>query len=314
MSLRIKKAGLLDTIQDRGRIGGRKYGINANGVMDQTALRSANILLGNAETEAAIEIHFPAPVIEFRKAVGFVLTGADFTARLDGEPITQFHPQNARKGSILKFARKASGNRCYLSVKNGFQIENWLSSASTNLAAGAGGFEGRALRTGDEISFESPAESPHQKRTWMWPIAQNPVTLRYVPGRAFNDLTAISELQLSKSAYTLGSDSNRMGYRLEGPRLSLLDDSQRLSSAVTCGSIQVLPDGQLIMLMADHQTTGGYPNIGTVIAPDIPIAAQLGTGDEFIFKKISAEMAEAACEVYERGFGILRAGLRLLSK
>ena len=153
MSLLIKKQGLLSTIQDLGRNGFRRFGINPNGAMDKTAARLINILLGNNETEAVIEMHFPAPEILFEEETMFALGGANFGAKLNDESIENWKIQFAESGSILKFSEKIFGNRSYLAVKGGFKIEKWLASASTNLTANIGGFDGRKLETGDRIEF-----------------------------------------------------------------------------------------------------------------------------------------------------------------
>ncbi len=153
MSLLIKKSGLLSTVQDAGRNGFRRFGINPNGAMDKTALRLINILLGNDEAEAAIEMHFPAPEILFEQNAVFALGGANFGARLNDEPAENWKIQFAETGGILKFPEKISGNRCYLAIRGGFKIEKWLDSRSTNLTAKIGGFNGRKLETADRIEF-----------------------------------------------------------------------------------------------------------------------------------------------------------------
>src|SRR5688572_13279782 len=145
MSILFQTTGLLTTIQDLGRNGFRRFGINPNGAMDKTAVRLINILLGNDETEAAIETHFPAPEILFEEDAVIALGGADFGAKLNENPIENWRIVVAEKGSLLKFGKKIFGNRAYLAVRGGLKIEKWLGSASTNLTANIGGFEGRAL-------------------------------------------------------------------------------------------------------------------------------------------------------------------------
>ena len=159
MSLLIKKAGILTTVQDLGRNGFRRFGINPNGAMDKTAARLINILLGNSETEAVIEMHFPAPEILFEEETMFALGGANFGAKLNDDSIENWKIHFAESGSILKFPEKLLGNRCYLAVKSGFKIENWLASASTNLTANIGGFNGRKLEKGDKIDFKREFET-----------------------------------------------------------------------------------------------------------------------------------------------------------
>ncbi len=311
MSLVVTKSGILDTVQDLGRHGHRRFGINPNGAMDRTALRVANLVLGNPENTAALEIHFPAPELKFRKRISFAVTGADFSSELDETQVDDWRPQTANRGSVLRFRRPLSGRRAYLAVRNGFELTEWLSSMSTNLVARAGGYKGRNLKQGDAIRFANPEKVARRSMSgFRQYFARDPV-LRFLPGPDFRDITAVSELALRKKSFRISPVSNRMGYRLDGPLIHLLDTRERLSSSVTFGTIQVLPGGQLIVLMADHQTSGGYPNIGTIIGPDLPRAAQLGPGDFLRFEPVTAAEAESALCRHEQGFSMLRHGLRL---
>ena len=156
---------MLTTVQDLGRNGFRRFGINPNGAMDKTAARLINILLGNNETEAVIEMHFPAPEILFEEEAIFALGGANFGAKLNDETIENWKIHFAESGSVLKFTEKIFGNRCYLAVKGGFKIEKWLGSASTNLTANIGGFDGRKLEKGDRIDFnQNPKSKPQNTK------------------------------------------------------------------------------------------------------------------------------------------------------
>ncbi|MBL7774761.1 MAG: biotin-dependent carboxyltransferase family protein, partial [Saprospiraceae bacterium] len=148
MSLRVEKAGLLDTVQDAGRYGFACQGINPSGAMDPAALALANFLVGNAAETAALECHFPAPALRFEQAVLFALSGADFNPVLNGVPVAVHRPLWAPAGALLQFKKRNTGARGYLAVRGGFDLPAWLGSRSTNRAARAGGFEGRALRPG----------------------------------------------------------------------------------------------------------------------------------------------------------------------
>lgn len=154
MSLFVKKSGILTTIQDLGRVGFRKFGINPNGAMDKTAVRLINILLGNNVAEAVLEMHFPVPEFLFEEAAIFAIGGADFSTKLNGKTIENWRIYFAEKGSVLKFSEKVFGNCTYLSIKGGFKIAEILNSQSTNLIANFGGFEGRKLKSGDRINFK----------------------------------------------------------------------------------------------------------------------------------------------------------------
>ncbi len=304
MSIFFQKGGLLSTIQDLGRQNFRRFGINPNGAMDRQAARLINILLGNFETEAVLEMHFPAPILEFEANAIIALGGADFGARLNEKPIENWRPFFVEKGDVLKFTKKNFGNRAYLAVKDGFAVEKWLGSSSTNLRAKIGGFSGRSLQTGDRIEFNEKwkmedgkfssqnLKFPYKISNDLIPPYSSTPTVRIVAGEEFEGLTALSEQYLSTESFTISINSDRMGFRLRGKPLYLLDNIELVSSAITFGTIQLLPDGQMIILMADHQTSGGYPRIAHVALVDLPIVAQLGANDRVSFELISLADAE----------------------
>jgi antagonist of KipI len=314
MSLLIKRPGILTTIQDLGRQGHRDLGINPSGAMDRTALRILNTLLGNDRSEAALEMHFPAVEAVFEKAATIAVGGADFVPMLDGEAIPLWTTMRADPGSRLTFAEPRRGARTYLSVAGGFDLPEWLGSSSTNLAAAIGGFHGRALEAGDRLPFRSgggDATSDLTAGRSIIPIYSRHPTVRVVPGAEFGLLTAMGEGVFRDSSFTVTNDSNRMGYRLAGPQLHLLHKKELLSAAVTYGTIQLMPDGSLTILMADHQTSGGYPRIAGVIGPDLPLLAQLGPGDKASFHIIDIEEAERVTLALERDLAVLRTAVRL---
>jgi len=297
MSILLTKPGILTTVQDLGRNGFRRFGINQNGAMDKTAVRLINTLLANDENTAVLEMHFPAPEILFEESVVFALGGADFSARLNGEAVENWRIYYAGKGSHLKFAQKFFGSRAYLAIKGGFEIENWLASASTNLKAKIGGVEGRSLQNGDRLFCSSKLTARPSKFNFKISAALIPFyskfpTVRIVAGAEFELLTALSQENLLKENFTVTQNSDRMGFRLAGEPLYLIHKKELVSAAVNFGTIQLLPDGQLIVLMADHQTSGGYPRIANVITTDLPLLAQLGTNEKVAFHLISTTAAE----------------------
>lgn len=313
MCLLIKKEGLFSTIQDTGRNNFRRFGINPNGAMDKTAARLINILLGNDENESVIEMHFPAPEIVFEENAVFALGGADFGAKFGDEEIENWRIYFAPSGSVLKFTEKVFGNRCYLAVKGGFKIEQWLGSASTNLTAKTGGFNGEKLKTNDRIFFNQKAGLKTQNSTFkisnnLLPFYSRFPTVRIIKGAEFENLTAISERDFLNETFTISKNSNRMGFRLEGKPIYLLEKIELVSSAVDFGTIQLLPDGQIIILMADHQTTGGYPRLGNISSIDLPLAAQLGANDKIGFHLISVAEAENLLLEFERDLNFLKIG------
>ncbi len=310
MSISINNAGILTTVQDAGRNGYRRFGINTNGAMDRAAARLINILLGNSDTEAVLETHFPAPEMTFEEDAVFALGGADFRAKLNGEVLENWKPYYAENGSVLKFTGKLFGNRAYLSVKGGFIIEKWLGSASTNLTANIGGFSGRKLNKGDKLLFKiQNLKFKIQNSTIsnsLIPFYSRFPTVRVIAGAEFESLTAFGEQSFRCQNFTVSQNSDRMGFRLSGEPLFLLEKKELVSSAVNFGTIQLLPDGQLIVLMADAQTSGGYPRIAHIIETDLPIVAQLGASDRIAFQLISIEEAENILMELEVNLNFLR--------
>ena len=315
MSLQFLKPGILTTIQDLGRTGYRSLGINPSGVMDRTAARLINTLLENCENETVLEMHFPACEFKFDTECSFAIGGADFSPRLNEDPIRNWSAINAVAGDILNFRERKTGMRAYLSVAGGFDIPSWLGSKSTNLTAVAGGLTGRKLAAGDRIHFSAPRTvKPRTLGPSLIPKYGHFPTVRVVPGGEFDLLTAICERNFLGGSFAVTNDSNRMGFRLHGEPLYLLDEKEMVSAAVTFGTIQLLPDGQLIVLMADHQTSGGYPRIANVITADLPLLAQLGPGDRVGFQLVSIDKSEHLIKRFERDLCFLKLGLRFTSQ
>ncbi|MEP6850243.1 MAG: biotin-dependent carboxyltransferase family protein [Acidobacteriota bacterium] len=313
MSLTIVKEGIFTTLQDLGREGFRSLGVNPGGVMDRAATRIINTLLGNSDNEGVLEMHFPAGEIRFDREGVIALGGADMSPELSGKPISNWRMVTVTKGDKLRFAAKTKGERTYLAVAGGFKIDEWLGSKSTNLTAAAGGFEGRRLRTADTIKFDSEslrkislAASPS-----ILPRYSRFPTVRFVRGAEFADLTDASQNSFQTDSFVISKNSDRMGFRLSGEPLSITNLREMISSAVNFGTVQSLPDGQLIVLMADHQTTGGYPRIAHVIARDLPLLAQLGPNDGVAFHEVNIEQAELLTLEFDRELAMLRVGIEL---
>ncbi len=302
MSLKIFKAGVLDTIQDMGRYGYQHLGINPGGAMDKFSAQVANILVGNSIHEAVIELHFPASIFIFQEPSLIALSGADFLASINGELIPFLHPVLVNKGAILQFHRVQKGTRAYLSVYGGFKIPEWFGSYSTNLKAAAGGFYGRALKKDDEISFNTFDHLTallNEKEFYIlpWKADDNwgDITVEEIlvwPGNEWGRLTEESNENVVMTSFVITGQSDRMGYRLNNIPLHAITNEEVISAAVSFGTIQLLPDGRLIILMADHQTTGGYPRIAHVIAAHHSKLAQMKPGNKIYFKLTSHETAE----------------------
>ncbi len=300
MNLRIIKAGIQDSIQDTGRYHYQHLGINPGGAMDKLAAQTANLLVGNELNDAVIEIHFPASSFFFEQPALIAISGADFTAAVNGEEIPMYHPVLLSKFSILQFLKIKKGSRAYLSVMGGFNIQPWLGSFSSNLKAGCGGFKGRALQQDDEISIDllPDVRSVLAGREFVV-LPWNAVPLNkdaddeilILPGSEWDVPDKKAQADFLQEPFYVSPRSDRMGYLLDGTRLSS-GVGNLVSSAVDFGTIQLLPNGQLIILMADHQTAGGYPKIAHVITAHHTKLAQLKPGDPLHFRFTSVENAE----------------------
>ncbi len=284
--------------------------------MDRTAVRLINTLLGNDAGEAVLEMHFPAPQIIFEANAVAAIGGADFAPTLDGQRLENWRPFIVKKGSVLKFTGKITGNRAYLALKGGFKTDEWLGSASTNLAVGIGGFKGHKLEHGDSIPIKAKVKSKKAKADYrisnsLIPHYSRFPTVRILPGAEFEFLSERGREMLLHQDFTISTNSNRMGFRLTGEPITLAEPCESISSAVDFGTIQLLPDGQLIVLMADHQTAGGYPRIGHVITRDLPLMAQLGANDKVAFHLVKTADAENLALEFEREVNLLKVAVRL---
>jgi antagonist of KipI len=300
MGITIVKQGLQDTLQDAGRWGYQAEGVNPSGAMDRFAMKVANILVGNNPDETVIEMHFPASVFLFTQPALIALSGADFSASINGEPIPHLHPVMVGKNDVLQFHKPVYGARSYLAVNGGLAAEKWLGSSSTNLKAGAGGFAGRKLQKPDELFTLQPSIAiympQHEYRVlpWKadirWPDKHNNVLV--LLGREWERLTREAKENFCMTSFVITSQSDRMGYRLNNMPLHTLTNEEVVSAAVSFGTIQLLPDGRLIILTADHQTTGGYPRIAHVISAHHSKLAQYKPGDRVQFQLTNHLIAE----------------------
>jgi antagonist of KipI len=302
MSLKILKAGMLDSIQDAGRAGYQQFGINPSGTMDKYGAAVANMLVGNNAGEAVIEMHFPAASIFFEQPAMIALSGADFSANINGKQIPLNHTVIVNKNTTLQFRSLKNKSRCYLAVKDGIKIPGWLNSYSTNLIAEAGGFYGRKLMKDDILELNNNADNYKMAdkddfKILPWGAIeefgiQNTETLLVIQGSEWAWLDKSSQEKFTKNPFFISHNSDRMGYRLDSEPLQAAIKTELVSSAVSFGSIQLLPDGQLIILMADHQTTGGYPRIGNIISAQLSQLAQMKAGDKINFTFTDHHTAE----------------------
>ena len=301
MSLKIVKAGMLDSIQDMGRYGYQQVGINPTGCIDKYAAVIANILVGNTHNEAVIEMRFPAAAIFFDEPTIIALSGAEFNASINGNPIPINHAVIVNKNTTIQFLSPKNKSHCYLAIKGGMKLSKWLNSYSTNLKAEAGGFSGRRLLKDDVIELnEYPGINKIDDSDFKilpWQASENfgmddSEQLMVLQGAEWEWLDKNSQEKFLKNPFFISHNSDRMGYRLASEPLHAITKTELVSSAVSFGSIQLLPDGQLIILMADNQTTGGYPRLGNIISAYLPMLAQMKAGDKVQFKFTDHQTAE----------------------
>lgn len=302
------KSGILTTLQDLGRSGYQHTGLNNSGAMDTLSMRLLNILLGNKESEGVLEFHFPSPTIVFEEHVFFATGGAEFSVTLNDLPVDNWKIHTAKPGDMLAFSKKIAGERGYLSIKGGFKIPSLLGSQSTNILAGIGG---KHIQKGDRLDVNlrngmlyaasnKVKIAPKTININLRPPYKTHRELRIIADEGMESLAKASRDAIFSQKFIISGISNRMGYRLEGECLNLGNNTSKVSSSVAFGTIQLLPDGQLIILMADHQTTGGYPRLGKVIAVDLHLLAQLSAGEHISFREITLEVAESVLMKQER--------------
>ena len=302
MEIKVIRAGMLTTVQDLGRRGHLSDGVPNGGAADPFALRVANLLVGNAEGAAGLEITLTGPELEFSEAAWVAVGGARFAG------VPAWRPMRVPAGGRLKFGRRTQGCRAYLAVGGGLEAETFLGSRGTCLAAAAGGFQGRALRDGDLLRSAPSALEP----TGHWSIDERLLpayaanaTVRVMPGQRAADFGGA----LFTARFAVNPHSDRMGIRLEGRPLGRRSGLELLSSAVAPGTIQVPPDGNPIVLLADAQTLGGYPCVAHAAGVDLPLLAQLSPGDSVLFVPCTLAEAHALAAAQEHGLALLRQGL-----
>jgi antagonist of KipI len=300
MSVSIIKPGLLTTLQDAGRFGYRSTGITPGGVMDIFAATMANRLVMNPAAAAVMEIHFPGPELRFEQDMLVGVTGAEFDMRINDHAASNWQSHFVKAGSILRFAIPKKGCRAYLSGQGGWQADAWLGSYSTHTLVQEGGFHGRPLQKGDVVKWVPGAITDAEvyeasiSTDWIAQVYGDDTIIDVIPGPEFDWLSKEQKelLTYAHTHFQVSPQSNRMGYRLQGPPLLLANQPELLSSAVAFGTVQLTPNGQCIILMADHQTTGGYPRILSVAAEQLPKLAQVAPGGLIQFRLISPEEAE----------------------
>ncbi len=304
--IHVRQAGIQTTVQDLGRPGWQHAGVPVGGAMDVQAHRIANLLVGNAHDAAALECALGGAALQFTDTALVALAGRDITASLDGTPIVPWRAFRVERGALLALH---TGCRTTIAVAGGLDVPVVLDARGTSLRAAFGGWQGRALRRDDRLPVGQPSALGERIREHLvearrtiasWGAGPDLVprydvmpTARIIEGPQLAELSPASRALLLDGTFRVAPDSDRMGYRLSGHTLSLTTPREMVSSGVTAGTIQLPPGGAPIVLMADRQTTGGYPRIGDVITVDLPLVAQLRPGDSLRFALTTLDEAQS---------------------
>jgi antagonist of KipI len=314
--LEVIQPGALTTIQDRGRYGYQQYGVSVSGAMDKFSLRAANLLAGNDDGEAALEITVVGPKLRALRPCRISITGADLSPRINGRPLAMWQSAEVKEGDLLSFGAARSGCRTYLAVWGGIDAPLTMGSRSTHILSRLGGLSGRALAPGDVLAANDPGKGffrPHPSFSFSReeiPVYGREWRVRVVPGPQGDYFSSRGIETFYGQTYTITPQANRMGYRLSGPKIEHKAAADILTDATPPGSVQVPGDGQPIVLLADGQTTGGYSKIAVVISPDQDLLAQARPGDKVRFCRIGVVEAQRLIkEGEERIRGMKKAAL-----
>ena len=306
--------GLFTTVQDEGRWGYQAFGMPVAGVMDRYAYNIVNLLAGNRPSAAVLEMTLQGGHFRFTEDTYFALGGADLQAMLNGIPVQNWSCSFAAAGSELVCGYAATGCRAYLAVRGGLDTQPVLGSRSTYTRAAVGGLEGRALKVGDKLPVG--AEFMYEGHSCVLPgrfvpVYKEETEVRVLPGPQEDYFTVDGRKKFFASVYTITTDSDRMGCRLAGEAVAHRGKAEIISDALCQGAVQVPGHGQPIVLLADRQTTGGYPKLGAVIGPDLSLLAQAKPGDKIRFKQCDDLAAVAALQAEEETYRQISAALAL---
>jgi len=304
-SVSVLRPGLLTTVQDLGRWGHQGLGVPVAGAMDAAAHRVANALVGNPVDAATLETSLIGPDLRLGQETVVAIAGGDLWPMLDGAEVPIGAPLRCPGGSVLRFGDRRSGARAYIAFDGGVDVEAVLGSRATHVMSRMGGLQGRALRAGDRVAL-GPPTARAKTRPFSAPRSTGGARLRVLPGPQadFFDGSALDALQ--RKRFTISAQSDRMGYRLLEAAIAGHRLGDMISDVMLMGGVQIPPSGEPILLMADRQTTGGYPQLAVVISADLPLAAQLGPGDwiEFeVCRRADAIAALVAAEGKILAFG-----------
>jgi antagonist of KipI len=296
---RVIKPGLLTTVQDLGRLGFQRFGVPVSGAMDKYAFACANVLVGNAANDACLEATILGPELEVLNHAQVAVAGAEISVFVNSKVVPRWETLNVEKGDIVAFTGSSgSGCRAYFAARGGIDVPEVLGSRSTYMRGGFGGYEGRGLRVGDVLRVFAPPQFLKEGLALpaeLVPEYENEFVVDVVLGPQEDMFTSEGLETFLSQAYALTTESDRMGYRLDGAVVEHKDAAEIVTDALTPGAVQVPGSGKPILLMADAQTTGGYPKIATVITPDISRLGQAKPNDKIRFRRVSLTEARERC-------------------
>ena len=303
----VMKPGLLTTIQDLGRTGYQEFGVVVAGAMDPFALQIGNLLVGNEKGESAMEVTIMGPELKALEDMVIAICGGNLSPKVNGKQAPMWKSFKVKKGELIEFGRPVEGARAYICVAGGLDVPAVMGSKSTYLKAHFGGFQGRALEKDDVLYGEDCAgvRSGRSIHPGEIPSYKKELEIRVCLGPHLDAFHESSVETFLSSTYEVTPQSDRMGYRLKGPKIEHKTSADIISEAIPLGGIQVPADGNPILLMADRQTTGGYTRMATVISYDIPLLAQAQPGTTIRFKEVSVEEAQALYVKRAKFFSVL---------
>jgi biotin-dependent carboxylase-like uncharacterized protein len=300
--IQVPEPGLLTTVQDLGREGHGPMGVSASGAADAVSLRVGNRLVGNAEGAAGLEMTLLGGTFLFAEGATIALTGSDFGATLDGSAVGMWATVDVSSGQTLRLGATRDGARSYLCVRGGIEVELFLGSASTHILSGLGGFQGRALRKGDELKIGAAGGVVQERKVSarvLEKLAPEKI-LRATPGPQAEWFGDASQHLFYSGKYRVTEEANRMGLRLDGRSILEPFGGKMISEGVTLGAVQVPESGMPIILFVEQQTTGGYPKIANVISADFHSLGQLRPRDEIRFERIEWDAARELLKEQEK--------------
>lgn len=325
MSLIVKEAGLYTSIQDLGRGQYQHIGIVKNGSIDQLNHRIANLLVGNDEGEALVEMAIKMPSFQFTEPTLIAITGAHFRAFKDNKKIAPYKLHLMKKGEVLHFEDSNKGTRCYLAIAGGVVAEEWLGSKSTSIRLELGGHHGRLLKAGDELELCRNYTSLHKKLfenleencTATWGVDQYTLALNYftdifhvITGEGITHFNNVEVKNIENNIFKVSHKFNRTGLTLEGPEVVERHIENQPFLSVKKGTVILNHDNQPVVMLNDHQSLSSFPQIGTIASYHIDKLAQKKQGSKLIFKMISIEEAEKNMKYHAHFIKQIKTGIK----